>query len=567
MSNIKMEPGTVIHKFLDELDEVSEESPEADEKPTGPGEIKTLNLQVEALRQQNQELRAKSEKLEEKNQKLGEQVKRLHEAAKKNADQILNSGDQIDKLEDEIESLQKRLSLAEKELEMYKKKLRAEEAKNSENSESKGKFEQMLEDKNKRIISLETQLANLQIASRKSIRRRPEPENSPTILVKSAVSIQKNEQTQDLFDRRDEAPAKGGGLQIDDDSLPLELRWDIADLKKKQRESEGQQNLTPKGHDAKKLVRRKSQRDAMKDLNKIDFGIKSARKRREPSVNPFEMFDKSRSSKSHYAKRKNLSRGVNSKIFEKSKQLKIVIQKPENKFGESSKKKKLVYSYDHLNIINNQQLIQIIEKHENIFLKSMSARINFRCLSDNVYRLNKWKNKKPKILVITSRFMYIITPPHDVKRVLRLSEIEKIYTRGRQDNFMCFFTKTGNDEMLDYFKKNELLLYITGVIKKRKLDIKIRTDVESFNIVTTENKKVSIDPNKLEKFKPIYNNTFNFASERDRLMNIFVWKKGFFGVSEGFERRVALITDMGILLFSSVKWDLEKFVPFGGSPA
>ena len=425
-------------------------------------------------------------------------------------------------------------------------------SKNSENFEQEGKlseFEKLLEEKNKRIVELELQVKSLTIQNRKSFREisqtKPE-EPTPNIMIKSAVSIQKNLKEQDLSDEKPKQP------EVDDNSLPLELMLDFDLLKKKQNEDNQKNNLLPTSSDSKYYRRRKSQRDAMKDLNKIDFGVSKSK----VAKNPFEIFDQHKKSMSLYGKRKKL----NSKIFEKSKQLQKVIQKPENKFGESSKKKKLVYSYDHLNIVNNSNLIKIIEKNEKINLQSVSARMNFRCLSDNVYRLNKWKNKKPKILIITTRYLYIITPPHEIKRIVKLTDIRYIKTRGRQDNFVCFMTRIGHDEMFDYFKKNELLLYVTGLNKKKKYNIKINTDAKEFQMVTTENKNVTIDPNKLDKFKPIYNNTFNYASERDRLMNIFVWKEKFFGLTDDYVRRVALVTDLGILLFSNVQWNLEKFV-------
>ena len=556
MSGIKMDKNyTITNNLLDELDEIHEEGGDSSDKKEG--ELAEL---MESLKSKNRDLLRENEKLKEKNKKMGEQVKRLHEMAKKNADQIMASEDKIDVLEEEVESLKEKLALTEKEMEMYKKKLKTQEEEKAKNLSSEGKLTQvqkMLEEKNKKIVDLEIQIKSLQIKNRKSFRdlSKVKPEPAPKIMVSSSVSIHKKNNDKKLV-----TPQK---TKIDEESLPLDLMWDIDLLKKKQEQDnkkKQENSLTPKSSNTKSLSRRKSQRDAMKDLNNIDFGIKQPSKMK-PKVNPFDMFDSKSKIKSQYG-RKN--KGVNSKIFEKSKQLKKMIKKPTDRFGESSSKKKLVYSYDHLNIVANYHLTKIIEENEGIYLQSMSSRLNFKCLSDNVYRLNKWKNKKPKILIITSRFLYIVTPPHEIKRILNLSQIKKVYTRGRQDNFVCFLTKSGNDEMLDYFKKNELLLYLTSLIKKKNLDIRIKTNVESFQMVTTENKKLTIDPNKLQKFKPIYNNTFNYASERNRLMNISIWKEGFFGLSEKFERRVALITDLGILLFSNVQWDLERFVPFGG---
>lgn len=563
MSNIRGEGFTVTNQILDELDKVDENE---EENMIKNKEIKRLLSQVEELEKANKELQEQNGQLKDKNQKMGDQVKRLHELSKKNAGQIMSGEDRIDSLEDQVDSLKDKVTLTEKELEMYKKKLKAEETKPKQESGNEGKLlelQNLLKEKNKKIVDLEIQIKSLQIKNRQSFREISDipgkKEDIPGIMITSAVSIHSNKKQPDPEIVK--PPVNNPGL-IDNNSLPLELDFDINMLKKKQ-DQEKKQNDTLDISPNKQMgyhKRRKSQRDALKDLQGIDFGIKSTPKK--PMVNPFEAFGSSHQGKSHYGKR--IRKNVNSKIHDKSNLLKKVIEKPENKFGESSKKKKLVYSYDHLNITNNGSLIRIIERTEHVNLQSMSARINFRCLSDNIYRLNKWKNKKAKILIITSRYLYVITPPCEIKRILPLKEIRKITTRGRQDNFVCFFTDTGNDEMFDYFKKNELLLYITGLIKKKNLNIKIKTDAESFQMVTTENKNVTIDPSKLEKFKPIYNNTFNYASERDRLMIISIWKEKFFGLAEKFQKRVGLVTDLGILLFSNVQWDLERFLPFGG---
>ena len=117
--------------------------------------------------------------------------------------------------------------------------------------------------------------------------------------------------------------------------------------------------------------------------------------------------------------------------------------------------------------------------------------------------------------------------------------------------------------MLDYFKKNELLLYMMQLIRKQRLSILIKSNVKNFVMLNTSNKNVVIDPNRLQQYKPIYNNTFNYASRKNKLMNISVIKDSMFS-NTSFEKKVGLITDLGILIFSKTKWDLEKFVPFGG---
>jgi hypothetical protein len=253
--------------------------------------------------------------------------------------------------------------------------------------------------------------------------------------------------------------------------------------------------------------------------------------------------------------------GLNTKISMKSKQLKIVMNKNSKKKGPQ--RNIIEYNHDHLSVCENRKLVKIIEKTEKIDIKKLQKNNQFICLSDNVYRLNKWKKKKLKFLIITQKYMYIITPPHEKKRILKLSEILQIKSRGNKDNFICFITDNKNDEMLEIFKKNELLLFMMQLIRKERLNILIQSNVKSFVMLNTSNKNVIIDPIKLQKYKPIYNNVFNYASRMNKLMNLYVWKDGVFA-SKNYHKKVVLVTDMGLLIFSKVQWDLERFVPFGG---
>jgi hypothetical protein len=239
-------------------------------------------------------------------------------------------------------------------------------------------------------------------------------------------------------------------------------------------------------------------------------------------------------------------------------QLKTIVEKPERK------KKTIKYSYDYLNVINQADILQEIYKTEKKYIKFMSNMDTSNWLSDKIYRLNKWKNKKTKILVMTQRYIYIFTKPTDLKRKFPLNQIKSVITRGSDDNFLCFLMESDNDEIIEYFKKNELLLMLTNKSKKLGCKIHIKTNAKKFNFVSTRKEAVELDPNQLKKYKPVYNATFSKASETQRLINLLIYKKKFMGLTESFQEKVALVTDLGLIIFSKIDWNLDSFIPFTG---
>lgn len=289
---------------------------------------------------------------------------------------------------------------------------------------------------------------------------------------------------------------------------------------------------------------RKSQRMATLDLKNIDFGIP----KKSPSK-PAHMH--SLVAPKSTVKFRTMKAG--SKMGSK---LKTVLEK---KYDVPSTVKKIEYSYDYLNIRKFAPIMQTIKKHEGRETDPS------KCLSDNVYRLNRWKKKKNKILVVTQYYIYIFTTPKEVKRIFSYRELRSIITRGSKDNFICFRLKKDNDEMLDYFKKNELILFMSSRAKRLGLKIPINSKASTFSYLNTENKKQDLDPNKLTNYKPMYNLTFNRASEMHRLMNLSVLKKGFFGMKQKYQKYVALASDFGLVVFSAIEWNVEKFIPFGGN--
>ena len=243
-------------------------------------------------------------------------------------------------------------------------------------------------------------------------------------------------------------------------------------------------------------------------------------------------------------------------------ELNDVLKKSEAVESGSKSEVALEYSYDYLNIRQHPFIIKTIEKIEKINFKKDSK--TFKCLSDNIYRINKWGSKKPKIMVVSQKILYIFNSETSFKRSFPIKLIKQVITQGEKNQYVCIIVNGENDEMINCFKKIDLLMYITKIIKAQNLKISIKTNVAKFNYVNTKNQITNIDPDQLKKYKPEYNFTFNYASKRDRLMNVYMPKKGFFGAKK-YYKQVGLITDLGILIFSDTHWILEKFVPLVGN--
>jgi hypothetical protein len=572
-------------------------------------EITHLN-KIRVLELKNANLSSQNNKLKERNSELELRMEKLEEEKKS----ILKQKNELEsimvKVNDENLSYEKKISMLEKELELYKNKLEIEESKvimQHKVNKKENELEKLLETKNKKIIELEMQLKTLSqknISSVSKISRSVRNfEMSPLSLIwdKNEVSSPRNLKKNDLPQEMSTESSK-----IIEASSSKEEAEEIEKIRKKVNQLEQKQKqeemliLKPnfvasqiegvKEHqiqDEHKVIEEEAQNkkeeikaeskvlEKKSEKTKLEVAGDSIRKlktiKEEPSketkiekmLEPKKKVRDKDQMRPSYQLKLPKNQGLNSKINQKSKQLKMVMQKNLNETKQNSNKNFIKYNHDHLNVTIYPKLVKIIEKTEKINIKQLVKQKKFHCLSDNVYRLNRWKKKKPKKLIVTENYMYIITPPYDVKRVLKLSEIEQIKTRGHHDNFICFITIHKNDEMLDYFKKNELLLFLMQIIRQKRLPIVIHSNIKSFVMLNTSNRNMVVNPNELEQYKPIYNNTFNYASRHNKLLNIYVYKDGIF-TSKSYHKKVALITDLGMLLFSKVKWDLERFVPFGG---
>lgn len=551
---------------------------------TNKKDLNEIN-RIRDLELQNANLESENKILRKKNAELQARVQKLESENSEHSKACLELESQNSKIESELESAQKKIELLEKEVSLYKNKKEEDESKIQMLTSTHKKaeeFQQMLEGKNKRIIELEVELKNFRLKQNKSMKQisrsergnfevsplsliwdaKEQPKPKPLAKVEPVAAKrvrvdpgknQKNEKKGEVGSGVDE---KNKAEKAEVVASPVTLfpvttagledtseREKMVENSKQVAESRMAEKAPENTLFAKKKLPEKDKKQTL--LAKKKSEETSKEEARKPS----------------YFFKKPKNQGINSRINKKSKELKQMIK--QGSVDLSVERNILHYDHDHLNIVKNRRLAKIVEKKEKINIEKLAEAKQFSCFSDNAYRLNKWKNKKEKYLIVTKKYLYIVTPPKELKRALKLTDILQIKTRGNKDNFICFVTTHKNDEMLENFKKNELLLFLFQIIRKQKLNITIRPNVESFLMLNTSNKNVVIDPAKLTKFKPIYNNTFNYASRNNRLMNLYIYKEGVF-VSENYQKKVGLIVDLGILIFSMVRWKLEKFVPFGG---
>lgn len=542
----------------------------------------SLEEKEKEIKEKDKMIKEKDTQIEEKDKELAkinkkisandERIKRLHKLNKELSEQNEKLNKQKEEIEKQNKGLLEKINLLDKELNLYKNKQVSEKDELKDFNEQKQKYESILKEKNKKIVELQSQimkkrksfkdLSEIKIVPGKTFTKKPSDPKIDSNPQNPSEDTQKNENiSKSIVIDNNTTKDKKSKTDFNINNLPLELLdFTYPDSNNTDKKNPSDNLLDPGSKQSKDGSNsQRSQRDATKDLQKIDFGTKpkttqsSASKQETPSKPIMRVSSNPISS----YKRSNVN-NKKSKFDEIGGQLKTIVEKPE------IKKKTIKYSYDYLNVINQADILQEIYKTEKKYIKFMSNLNTSNWLSDKIYRLNKWKNKKIKILVMTERYIYIFTKPNDLKRKFPVNEIKSVITRGSDDNFLCFLMQSGNDEIIEYFKKNELLLMLTNKSKKLGCKINIKTNAKKFNFVTTRNETVELDPNQLKKYKPVYNATFSKASEKQRLINLFIYKKKFMGLSESFQEKVALVTDLGLIIFSKIDWNLDSFIPFTG---
>ncbi len=249
----------------------------------------------------------------------------------------------------------------------------------------------------------------------------------------------------------------------------------------------------------------------------------------------------------------SMERSIKEGSTQKTKKISNILGLPkmeESYLSVNTVNKKIKYSYDHLEIYKKRSILEIIKQ----FQTMKNIRL---CFSDTVYRLNSWAKKKKKWIVITSRYLFIFNSPEKLKKAIKLRNIAKI-NHCKDNNYIGICTTNLQEELLETFKKEEILLYITTKLRKLGKLLKLKEQKQE------EFKSKQFNPKILSKFKPHNLETFSIASKNGHIGYITIGHKEFFGIVDTQKEMLALLTNYGILFFTSTNFTIIDFLPIGG---
>lgn len=219
------------------------------------------------------------------------------------------------------------------------------------------------------------------------------------------------------------------------------------------------------------------------------------------------------------------------------------------------------YSYDHLAIGKrgaNQiyQIIRTVLPHQN--LNEMTS-----WYSENAGRFNARKKKKSKMVVITSEVFFIFNPNKSLKRYFSLKDIIRIIHR-RDLNYLSFKLKKGNDEMLEFINKEEVLMFLEQQFKRLKLKMPL-TDQLILSYLSTDNAVICFDYSMIKNYKPMWFKTFNYATKHTCLGFARIRVSHLMGLLDQSKTAVLLLTSIAIICFSTVEFNVVDVFPLVGT--
>ena len=213
------------------------------------------------------------------------------------------------------------------------------------------------------------------------------------------------------------------------------------------------------------------------------------------------------------------------------------------------------YSYDYLNINSRKTITKIISQFQSL--------TNIKnCFSEIILRLNSWSTKKKKWLIVTTRYLYIFNSPQNLKKAIRLKDITKI-KHNKKNNFIGICTNGLEEEVLEIYKKEELVLFVNRKLKRLGKSLKIE-ERRSFNKLSDSSVLNNFEPDLMKKYKPFFLETFSKASKMKKVGFVTICKKELFGILVRESEFLALLTDFGILFFTE-RFDVVEFLPLVGA--
>ena len=144
-----------------------------------------------------------------------------------------------------------------------------------------------------------------------------------------------------------------------------------------------------------------------------------------------------------------------------------------------------------------------------------------------------------------------------LKKAIRLKEITKI-KHNKKNNYIGICTLKLEEEIMETFKKEEIVLFINRKLKKLGKDLKNKEK---------EDKKIKnqiFEPANMFKYKPYFLESFALASKNKDIGYITININKIFNIMSSENEFLTILTDYGLVFFKSTNFDLVDFLPIVG---
>eukprot|EP01017_Pseudomicrothorax_dubius_P045003 TRINITY_DN7703_c0_g1_i4.p1 TRINITY_DN7703_c0_g1~~TRINITY_DN7703_c0_g1_i4.p1 ORF type:complete len:739 (-),score=174.76 TRINITY_DN7703_c0_g1_i4:103-2319(-) len=210
---------------------------------------------------------------------------------------------------------------------------------------------------------------------------------------------------------------------------------------------------------------------------------------------------------------------------------------------------------DYLNLTANVALM--------LGLRSRKDSSTGDIFSDYVVRINSKEERKKRILLITTNFMYNLST--DRMKVIRRIDLRKIYKITlcqRKCSLFVVHVDGEYDYLLESHRRAEIILFLAACLQRTGADLFHCEYRPSFSI---KNRRA-----KLEKLLEEYNiknltlQQQGIFRRAQKLGYLRVWEKGVF--TDSWKELFAILSDVGLLLFSKMnELKPRRLIPIHGA--
>lgn len=225
---------------------------------------------------------------------------------------------------------------------------------------------------------------------------------------------------------------------------------------------------------------------------------------------------------------------------------------------------KASYSYDYLDIAHNWEAVKLIDKHQ-------GSESPAGWFSDKIIRVNSHQERKYKRLVVSNRMLFILEESNDVKRIIPFWSIDSVHSK-KNENFFIIKIKKSNDpfakyadhdEVLESFRKNELLLFIIRRANEAGFPLIFREDID-IQAVNSRQIRFKFDHNAIKNTKPSLEKTLYRASLSNDIFVASFADRDVIGRDKTKEK-ILVFSNIGIICFNRYSFETSEFIPFEGS--